>query len=140
MRIGSDPGDNRLMAAGDAQRVWFREMVERLHDQWHPDMPFEAIISLCDDLDSTLQRIRSERNIGSPVFRCPHCGHVGPGAPPHVTVRAMILSLERFVIAPADQVRGLEKRWAAYRKQNNLDLYGKQAASQHVEDSRCPHR
>ena len=31
------------MAAGDAQRVWFPEMVERLSDQWRPDMPFEAM-------------------------------------------------------------------------------------------------
>jgi len=53
------------MAAGDAQRVWFREMVERLRDQWHPDMPFDAIISLREDLDAMLQRIRSEGNIGS---------------------------------------------------------------------------
>jgi hypothetical protein len=52
------------MAAGDAQRVWFRKMVERLRDQWRPDMPFEAMISLRDDLDATLQRIRSEGNIG----------------------------------------------------------------------------
>ena len=113
------------MAAGDAQRVWFREMVERLHDQWRPDMHFDAIISLRDDLDATLQRIRSEENIGSPVFRCRDCGYVGPGATPHVSVRAMILSLTRFRIAPADEIHDLEKRWAAYRKQNDLDLYGK---------------
>jgi hypothetical protein len=25
----------------------------------------------------------------------------------------------------AEQVKTLEKRWAAYRKQNGLDLYGK---------------
>jgi hypothetical protein len=128
------------MAAGDAQRVWFREMVERLRDQWYPDMPFEAMISLRDDLDTTLQRIRSEGNIGSPMFRCPDCGHVGPAATPHVSVRAMILSLKRFGIAPADQIRGLEKRWAAHRKQHDLDMYGEQTASQLVENSRCIHR
>lgn len=128
------------MVAGDAQKVWFREMVEWLRDQWHPDMPFEAMISLRDDLDTTLQRIRSEGNIGSPVFRCPHCGHVGPAATPHVSVRAMILSLKRFGIAPADQIHNLEKRWAAHRKQKDLDVYGKQTASQPVENSPCTHR
>ena len=128
------------MAAGDAQRVWFREMVERLRDQWHPEMPFDAMIPLRDDLDKTLQRIRSERNIGSPVFRCPHCGHVGPAATPHVSVRAMILSLKRFGIAPADQIHDLEKRWAVHRKQNDLDVYGKQTSSKPVETSLCTHR
>jgi hypothetical protein len=127
------------MAAGDAQRVWFREMVERLRDQWHPDMPFDAVISLRDDLDATLQRIRSEGNIVSPVFRCRDCGYVGPGTTPHVSVRAMILSLARFRIAPADEIHDLEKRWAAYRKQNDLDLYGKRTASPPVEDRRCTH-
>jgi hypothetical protein len=134
-----DARDNRLMAAGDAQRVWFQEMVERLRDQWHTDMPFDAIISLRDDLDAMLQRIRSEGNIGSPVIRCRDCGYAGPAAAPHVSVRAMILSLIRSGIAPADQIHVLEKRWAAYRKQNNLDLYGKQTASPPVEGSRCTH-
>jgi hypothetical protein len=114
-------------------------MVETLRDEWHPGMPFEAIISLRDDLDTTLQRIRFERNISSPVFRCRHCGHVGPGATPRVSVRAMILSLARFGIAPADLIHDLEKRWGAYRKQNDLDLYGKQTPSPPVENSRCDH-
>jgi hypothetical protein len=128
------------MAAGDAQRVWFREMVERLRDQWYPEMSFDAMISLRDDLDATLQRIRPEGNIGSPILKCPHCGHVGPAATPRVSVRAMILSLKRFGIAPADQIRDLEKRWAAHRKQHDLDLYGKQTASHPAENFRCIQR
>jgi hypothetical protein len=128
------------MAAGDAQRVWFPEMLEQLRVRWHPDMPFAAIISLRDDLDAMLQRIRSEGNIGSPVFKCLDCGHIGPSAAPHVSVRAMILSLKRFGIAPADQIHALEKRWAAYRKQDDLDLYGKQTALQPADGSPCTHR
>jgi hypothetical protein len=34
----------------------------------------------------------------------------------------MILSLSRLGFAPAEQVKTLEKRWAAYRKQNGLNL------------------
>jgi hypothetical protein len=128
------------MAAGDSERVWFEELVEGLRDHWHPEMPFEAIILLRDDLDTMLQRIRFERHITSPVVRCRDCGHTGPGATPHVSVRAMILSLARFGIAPAEQIHALEKRWAAHRKQNDLDLYGKQTAVESVEDSGCKHR
>jgi hypothetical protein len=131
--------DNRFVAAGDAQRVWFPEMVERLRDQWESDTPFGALISLRDDLDAILQRIRSSRNIDPPVFRCPYCGHVGPGAMPHVSVRAMILSLSRFGIAPPDQAHDIEKRWAAYRKQNSLDIYGKQTALKPVGNGGCTH-
>ncbi len=100
--------DNRFMAAGDPQRVWFGQMVERLRDRWHPDMSFDALISLRDDLDSMLQRLRLEGNISSPVFRCRDCGYVGPAATPHVSVRAMVLSLARFGIAPAEQIHALE--------------------------------
>lgn len=92
-------------------------MIERLGFQWHPGMSFEAIVELRNDLDAMLQQIRSERHIRPAVFRCPQCGHVGEGAQPHVSVRAMILSLGRFGIAPAEQTRALEKAWAAHRKQ-----------------------
>jgi hypothetical protein len=115
-------------------------MVERLREQWHPDMTFDALISLRDGLDAMLQRLRREKNISSPVFRCRDCGHVAPAATPHVSVRAMVLSLARFGIAPAEQVHALEKRWAAYRKQNELDLYGTRAASPPVENSSCIHK
>src|SRR5215467_12101699 len=92
------------MSAGDAQRVWCQEMIERLCSQWHRGMSFEAIVELRNKLDATLQRIRSERQIRSPLLKCPRCGHVGEAAEPHVSVRVMILSLNRFGIAPAEQV------------------------------------
>ena len=70
------------MAAGDPQRVWFPEMIERLRSQWHQDMSFDAIVNLRDEPDEMLQRIRSERHLNTPVFKCPKCGYVGEGAAP----------------------------------------------------------
>jgi hypothetical protein len=128
------------MAAGDAQRVWFQEMIERLRSQWRPEMSFEAIVELRDEMDATLQWIRTERKICSPVFRCRRCGYVGPGAEPNVSVRAMILSLNRFGIAPAEQAHALEKSWAAYRKENGLDLYGSRGVSASTSVPGCVHR
>jgi hypothetical protein len=131
--------DNRIMAAGDAQRVWFAEMIEHLRSQWHQGMSFEAIVELRDDLDAMLQRIRSEGDIRSPVFRCRHCGHTGPGAAPHVSVRALILSLTRFGIAAAEPAWAIEKGWAAHRKRNGLDLYGRRTAPESNEAPLCDH-
>ena len=128
------------MASGDAQRVWFQEMIGRLRSQWHQGMSLDAIVELRDDLDAMLQRIRSERRIRSAVFRCSRCGYVGEGADPHVSVRAMILSLGRFGIATADQTRALEKAWAAKRKESGLDLYGKEIQSQDAEVANCAHQ
>jgi hypothetical protein len=56
------------MRAGDAQRLWFREMTERLRSQWRPGISFEALVELRDELDAMLRRIRAERNIRPAVF------------------------------------------------------------------------
>jgi hypothetical protein len=97
--------NSSFMAAGDAQRVWFPEMIERLRSQWRQGMSCDSLIGLRDDMDAMLQRIRSDRHIRPAIFRCPECGHIGEGAEPHVSVRAMILSLTRFGIAPAELTR-----------------------------------
>jgi hypothetical protein len=99
-------------------------MIERLQSRWRPGISFEALVELRDELDAMLEHIRAEQHIRSVVFKCPKCGHVGEGRQPHVSVRAMILSLGRFGFAPAEQTRALEKAWAAQRKQKGLDLYG----------------
>lgn len=114
-------------------------MIERLRSQWQPGISSDALVDLRDDLDAMLQRIRSERHIRPPVLRCPRCGHVGEGAEPHVSVRAMILSLLRFGIGDAEHVKDLEKSWAAYRQQNRLDLYGKSAEPAVARRARCVH-
>ena len=75
----------------DDQRIGLAEMIENLRSHWREGMSVDAIIDLRDDLDAMLQRIRSERHIRPPVLRCQRCGHVGEGADPHVSVRAMII-------------------------------------------------
>ena len=127
------------MPAGDPQRTWFPEMLEILRARWHVDLPFAELIELRDELDTMLHRIRAERHIRPPVIRCPQCGHVGEAAEPDVSVRAMILSLRRFGMAPAEHVKMLEKRWATYRKQNGLDLYGKTAEPAVAGAPACAH-
>jgi hypothetical protein len=98
-------------------------MLEILRTQWHAGLPFATLIELRDELDTMLHRIRAERDIRPPVIRCSRCGHVGEAAEPDVTVRAMILSLGRFGVAPAEQVKTLKKRWPiapAFTQQRTL--------------------
>ncbi len=113
------------MPAGDPQRVWFTEMIAKLRLEWRENMPYSALIELREELDAMLQSIRSERKILTPMMRCRACGAEHRMAQPHVSVRAMILSLGRFNIASAIQTKKLEKAWAKYRKREGLDLYGK---------------
>ena len=115
------------MPAGDAQRTWFPEMVDELRNRWRAGLSLSEFIKLRDDLDAMLHRIRSDRNIRTPIIRCPSCGHVGPATEPDVSVRAAIIALGRFGIASAEEVKAIEKRWAVYRQANGLDLHGKTA-------------
>jgi hypothetical protein len=84
-----------------------------------------ALIGLRDELDGMLHRIRTGRNFRTPMVTCRRCGMTGPGAEPHVSVRALILTLARFGISSKEQARALEKAWAEYRKQQRLDVAGK---------------
>ena len=59
------------MAAGDASRAWFSEMVETLRREWRPDTSGEEIIALRDRLDTMLQQIRLSRSIRPPPMWCP---------------------------------------------------------------------
>ena len=88
-------------------------------------MSCEDLIGLRDRLDHDLQTIRTDRQILPPLMRCPQCGRRERGAPPKVSVRAMILALGRFEIAPAEVVKATERAWKRYRAEHGLDLYGK---------------
>ena len=81
------------MPKGDAQRVWFPEMLARLQREWRETISIAALIDLRDSRDNMLHQIRSERHISLPVFACPKCGLRGAMAEPRVSVRAMILAL-----------------------------------------------
>jgi hypothetical protein len=124
------------MPSGDAQRTWFPEMIVRLRAEWQAGMSMPALISLRDELDGMLHRIRHSRNIQTSIITCRRCGMTGPAAEPHVSVRALILALARFEIAPKDETRVIEKAWAAYRKQQRLNIEGKASAG--VLEG-CPH-
>jgi hypothetical protein len=92
-------------------------MIEILRARCNVGLAFAELIELRDELDTMLHQIRAERHVRPPVIKCPRYGHVGEAAEPDVTVQAMILSVGRFGMAPAEEAKKLEKRWAAYRKQ-----------------------
>ena|ERR1019366_726011 len=127
------------MASGDAQRTWFPEMVEELRRRWRRDLSLPELIELRDEFDAMLHRVRSARQIHTPVIRCRRCGHVGPVAEPEVSVRSMIIALGRFGIASAEEAKTLEKRWVAQRRAHALDLHGKPAVPAKAPTAVCGH-
>jgi hypothetical protein len=113
------------MPSGDPQRTWFPQMIRRLRAEWRPEMSMPMLINLRDKLDEMLHQIRTVGHFQTPIITCLKCGKTGHAAEPRVSVRAMILALARFEIAPKDQAKALEKAWAKYREEHQLDIEGK---------------
>jgi hypothetical protein len=112
------------MASGDAQKVWFPELIEMVRQAEAPAMSMDALLRLRDQLNTTLQTIRHTRQILPAMLWCPHCQARHRAAPPSVSVRATILALGRFTRATASEVQALEKRWNSYRRQHQLNRDG----------------
>jgi len=123
------------MASGDAQKVWFPELIEMVRQAEAPAMSMDALLRLRDQLNTTLQTIRHTRQILPAMLWCPHCQARHRAAPPSVSVRATILALGRFTRATASEVQALEKQWDRYRKQHQLDRDGQPEAA-----GAAPHR
>ena len=134
-------GSTSQLPAGDAQRVWFPEMVALLRSVWDETMSLAELVRLCDDLNRMLQQIRHECHILPPVIHCRSCGRTGRAAEPRVSVRAVILAAARFGPASPTIAKRLEKEWARYRVQNGLDLYGHVAETvlKLRDDAACSH-
>ena len=113
------------MASGDAQKVWFPELIALVRQAGDPAMSMEALLRLRDRLETTLQTIRRTRQLLPAMMWCPHCQARHRAAPPTVSVRATILALGRFTHATTAEVQALEKRWHSYRRQHQLDRDGR---------------
>ncbi len=98
------------MASGDRQRTWFPEMVDLLRGEWRSDTSWDEIIALRDRVDDLLQHIRTSRKLEPVVSSklCSRCGKPLVQGGGKISVRAMILSIKRFEIAPQDEVKLVE--------------------------------
>src|ERR1035438_7269053 len=113
------------MPAGDPQRTWYPQMIRRLRMELQAEMSMPMLIDLRDKLDEMLHQIRTGGHIRTPIFTCRKCGKTGHAAEPRVSVRAMIPALAWFEIASKGESKALERAWAEYRKEQQLDIEGK---------------
>ena len=127
------------MASGDRSRTWFPERIDTLRQSWRGDVGIDEVIALAQGLDGMLQNIRTEREIRPPTFRCPECGHRGPGGEPRVSVRATILAVGRFGIGDMAEVKRIERLWKQHRSAEKLDLYGRPEAADSRANGAEPH-
>jgi hypothetical protein len=113
------------MPSGDAQRVWFPEMLEALKKQWHKGLSWEEVGVLCDQMQEMRDQIRQNRNIKPVRMFCKKCGKYSLTTPGRISMRSLLFALKKVEIVTEDKLKELDKSWKKYRKTQNLDPYGK---------------
>lgn len=117
------------MASGDSQRAWFTEMLLELKEFWNPDRSWEEVSIFIDKMQLMRNTIRKDRNVKPVRMFCKNCGEYHFSEPLKITMRSLLFALKKISIASDQEFKDLDKNWKKYRKENNLDLYGKKVES-----------
>ena len=115
------------MASGDAQRVWFREMLDELERTWSASVSWEELTDFCHSMTETRRDIRESRGIEPPLTRCPGCGAVSRSDIPGVSIRSALFALKKLGAVTEAEHKALDKSWRSYKTKNRLDAYGRKA-------------
>ena len=113
------------MAAGDAQRVWYPDMLAELKQHWAPDMPWDDVISFCNRMTIMRKELAIARDIKPPMMRCHDCGTRARGDYPKISVRSLIFALKKTHAIPDDELKKIDLNWKRYQRKHSLTGYGK---------------
>ena len=127
------------MPSGDAQRVWFPEMLEELRTSWSRTMSWDELADFCARMTEMRKQIREARGIRPPKTRCPKCGKVSRSDISGVSIRSALFALRSKGVITDDEFKELDKSWMKYRKKNGLDAHGHKPHSKgaHGTDTSC---
>jgi RNase P subunit RPR2 len=117
------------MASGDSQRAWFPEMLNELKKFWKPDISWEEVSNFIEKMHSMRKNIRKTRNIKPVRMYCKNCKEYHFFEPPGVSIRSLLFALKKISVVTDIELKDLDKNWKKYRKENNLDLFGKPVTS-----------
>lgn len=112
------------MPAGDAQRVWFPEMLDQLRSRWSRKMSWPQLAEFCAEMTELRREIRRTRGIVPPRTRCPHCGQVSRSDVKGVSIRSALYALKNGGVIAEDELKQLDKSWTRHRAAHGLDAYG----------------
>lgn len=121
------------MASGDAQRVWFPEMLEILRATWSPTTTWTELADLCARLTTVRNETRSSRGVEAPRMRCPRCGTVSRGGPSRVSIRSALFALKKEGLLLDDEFARLDRDWSKHRKAHGLDANGQEVAASRAD-------
>ena len=112
------------MAAGDAQRAWFPEMLEQLEERWHPEISWEECRDLCIEMTAWRTKIRKSKNIKPVRYWCSNCQERHDSVPSPLTIRSMLFALKKVGAVDESEFKAIDKKWKKYKKENGLDPRG----------------
>ncbi len=75
------------MAAGDAQRAWFPEMMAELRDIWNSQMSWEECAALSKRMTVFRESIWKKRNIKLARTWCPNFKEYHDSRPTEISIR-----------------------------------------------------
>ena len=113
------------MAAGDASKTWFDEVIQHMIDNWSSNLSWDDVIGLCEKLTQIRDKIREDRNIKPPMFLCEKCDSKHPMVLAPVKISAMLFALQKAGVIMPDAYDLLLKEWLKFQRKNKLDAFGK---------------
>lgn len=113
------------MPSGDAQRVWFPEMIEELKTAWSSSMTWGELADFCERMTEKRRAIREARGILPPRTRCPRCGAVSRSDIRGVSVRSALFALMKIGAIAQAEFKDLDRSWKKHRTKQALDPYGR---------------
>ena len=121
------------MAAGDAQRVWFPEMLEELVAWWTPEVTWESLGDFCSRMMKMRAAIREDRGIEAPLMYCQKCDRMERMDVPGITIRSALFALKKANALSDEQLQELDRSWKRHQRKNGLDGYGKKKKETQVD-------
>ncbi len=115
------------MPAGDAQRVWFPEMLRELENTWSSAMTWEEFADFCHRMTEQRRSIRQARGLEPPRIRCPKCGCVTRSDIQGISIRSALFALKNSGGVTEAEFKELDRSWKRHRAMHDLDLYGREA-------------
>ena len=107
------------MGNGRPLTKWFPEIVSQFEQTWRTSLSSDDLIKLGKPLNSTLARIRNERNIIPPLYTCSGCGETHRTVHEKLSIQAIINAAIKYNLADENEVKLQYRNWMKYRKRNH---------------------
>ncbi len=120
------------MPTGQAHTTWFPELKKILKNKWSSNLSIEQHFDLVNELNTKLNKIRTDLNIQPPMMWCSKCQKRHRSKFTNVSITAMYYALKRFELCENDDFNKILREWKKYSKSKNIDVYGNEKIDKNI--------